>query len=151
MSPAVNPNHHIFAFQDLNAREGESSYWQFAKNAVNAGEDFVINFYPIDADVVDGKNPDVLTALNGTIENYVWFRSLDGRSELIGDDRVAGYYYYRARGVRLASTEGAKPAKENARVMSYSQRDVARELKRLSRLESEIQKSRNFLDSLRTQ
>lgn len=67
-----------------------------------------IKFYPIDAGIVDGTQPDLLTKPYGTIQNYMWFGGLDGRSELLGCDGVA-YYDDWARGVFKKSAEGTSP------------------------------------------
>lgn len=111
----------------------------------------LINFYPIDKKVVDGNSPNLLTNANGTIVvPYLWFGCLDYGSGLYG--RYA-YYYGRARGVSGSSAEGAPKISGETQVQKqvseYSQRDIERELKRISRLETELQKSRNFLLQLK--
>jgi len=68
-----------------------------------------INFYPIGKEIVDGSQPDLLTKPNGTIQNYIWFGSLGGRSGLVGDFRDASYCDLRARGVFKKSAEGTSP------------------------------------------
>lgn len=104
-----------------------------------------ITFYPIGKKIVDGEQPELLTCLGGTIQNYLWFGSLDDRSGLDGGSRDASYYGYGARGVINRSAEGAS----QKIVRSYTTRDVDKELRRISKLEAELEKSRKFLESLK--
>lgn len=122
MSPITYLDHLKFIFEDLADASGENSYWQFARKAVNAGEDFVINFYPIDKDIVDGNQPQELTSLNGTVENYLWFRSLGSGSGLGGGNGDAGSIGGRARGVSSARHKVPSVSRKNSGVKSLDER-----------------------------
>jgi len=141
MSLDENSNHFAFFLEDLAGKEGENSY--FALNEKNP-----IEVYLIDKKIVDGERDlQLLQSQGGTIVvPYGWFRSLDSRSELDGNGRNANYYDDRARGVLEGSGEATSP-----KILSlpYTQRQIITELNRFSKLEKEIQKSRQFLESLK--
>ncbi len=119
MSPNNNLECLSFVFEDL-----AQKYHQ--KN--NAS----IKFYPISKDVVDGKNPNLLTNINGTIVNYLWFGSLGGGSGLIGNYGDADFCSDWARGVLSRGEATAKKIQHPnlKEIIKYSRRfvpEVARE------------------------
>jgi hypothetical protein len=96
-----------------------------------------IEVYPLDEKIVDVQD--------GTILTHLWFWGLDGGSGFGGCDGGlcdgSG-----ARGVLRESAEGTSP---KILKLLYTQRQITAELNRFSRLEREIQKSRQFIESLR--
>lgn len=82
--------------------------------------------------------------------NQLWLHGLvdGGRSALLGSRYLI--YYDVVRGVRYVEPRsGEDCAKKSDNVIPYKPKDIERELRRLSRLETEIQKSKTFLESLR--
>lgn len=91
--------------------------------------DFPIRFYPLDRDVVDGNNPDLLTNTNGTIViPALWFCSLDYRSEFFGDRFLD--FDIRARGVlKSGEATSQKISTQETKVEpAYTLKKLARNL-----------------------
>jgi len=96
-----------------------------------------IDVYPVDEKMVNAQDGTILTAL--------WFRGLVVGSGFGGDYWGLGDGDG-ARGVLRGSGEATSP-----KILSlpYTQRQITTELNRFSRLESEIKKSIQFLESLK--
>jgi len=95
MSPDENKSHYEFVFGDMAYENKENrglSYFQLNKGP--------ITFCPIDVGTVD--------SINGAIQNYLWFRSLDNGSVLIGSYRNANYCIGRARGALKRTHEAGR-------------------------------------------
>ena len=103
MSSTNHVDEGAFIFEDMakpDKKTGRKSYFQLYGS---------IEMLLLDADTVDGKEPNLLTAQNGTIQNYVWFgKLLDGLgSDLFGDFyRGADGQGSRSRGVVKKSAKG---------------------------------------------
>ena len=95
-----------------------------------------VKVYQIDLKDVDSSN--------GTIINYVWFGSPGGGSGLLLGGRVLGGDG--AFGVLEKTPQGTQKI---SRELPYTKSQIERELKRISRLESELSKSKEFFESLR--
>lgn len=91
MSPSENSSKFAFFFEDMS---GDNSYFAFNKK-------FPISVYLINKDIIDGKKDSgILENPDGTIiVPYMWFRSLESRSGLDGDDGDASYCNDGTRGV----------------------------------------------------
>jgi len=100
---------------------------------------------PIEMYLVDKKTVD---AQNGTLMTQMWFRSLGGWSELIGDSRYL-YNGNRVRGVLRQTGEAS-----SQRVLPYTQRDIRAAEKELGRLAKTLQpqhltKLKNLVEMLK--
>ena len=124
---------------------------QFLARAPKLADDYFkfngsqpITTYLVDKNTVDAQN--------GTLETQLWFDWLDGGSDFDGGSRDLGYGYG-ARGVLKSSAKPTRAEEKQSKVhqvrLPYTPKQIETELKRLSRLESEIEKSRNFLENLR--
>ncbi len=96
-----------------------------------------IDIYPVDEKIVNAQD--------GTILTHLWFRNLVNWSDF------CGYHRYldddlRARGVLKGSGGATSP-----KILRppYTQRQITTELNRFSRLEKEMRRSRQFIESLK--
>lgn len=107
----------------------------FGKNAKAYGEFLKENG-------IDNIQVYLADAQNKPFARQAWLHWVGGvnGSDLSGYYRSLGCDYSEVRGVRSASDEVAKPARENSRVEAYTSKDIQRALKilKLTGLESQI-------------